>query len=152
MDVPQLQALDAVAGAVQAAIDAGDLRADLKVVKTLRPRVAFERMGRDTTLIVHVSAVTSETNVATHDEYQVVVSCSLLMDCNASETDPHDMERTHAELAQSIADQLRKRISVSTGYFAHPEAGLIEEAELEELNLLCSTIAGTYRIQHEIPT
>lgn len=153
MPVPMLQALDAVAAAVQDAIDDATIDIpSLRIVKTLRPLKALEHVEPGWNLLVYVPSVESNFTSAQWDEYMVTVAWELATECTSLPDDEHSQERIVAEKLQDITDVIRKGISAPVIAMARPVAGMLDDGTREELNIISAAMAGQYRIMHDVST
>lgn len=146
-----LEALDAVADAIQDAIDDGSIDLpSLRIVKTLRPQKVLEHIEPGWTCLVYPASVESTPTSKPWDEYQVTIAHELATECTATAGDEHTQERIVAEKLQSITDEIRKRISVSSGFNARPVAGMLDESAANELAIISAAMANTFRIIHNV--
>lgn len=149
--VPILVALDAVAAAVNEAIDADVFEGrPVRVVKTLRPMKALEELGADLLLIVHPTEVNSEPTTSVFDEYTVSIATELLTKSNSTEEDPHQQERDFLTVGQTIADEIRRRCSIKDDFFQRADSGSFAADVLEELDVMSSAFNHSFRIQHDV--
>lgn len=151
MPVPMLEALDAVADAVQAAIDDSAIDIpSLRIVKTLRPLKALEHIEPGWNLLVYVAATDSNMTSAQWDEYLVTVGWELATECTSLPEDEHTQERIVCEKLQTITDEIRKRITAPVMFTARPVAGMLDDGTREELNIISAAMAGQYRVMHDV--
>lgn len=151
MPVPMLQALDAVADAVQAAIDDASIDiSSLRIVKTLRPLKALENIEPGWSLLVYVASTDSNFTSAQWDEYMITVAWELATECTSLPGDEHTQERIVCEKLQTITDEIRKRIRAPTMAMARPVAGMLDDGTREELNIISAAMACQYRVMHDV--
>lgn len=149
--VPVLVALDAVADAVNAAIDADVFEGrPVRVLKTMRPIRALKEIGNELLLIVHPTEVTSEPTTSVFDEYQVTIASELITKSQSTEEDPHQQERDFLAVGQTIADEIRRRCSIKNDLSQKPQSGAFAEDVMEELDLMSVAYANTFRVQHDV--
>jgi len=154
VSVPQLQALDAVYDALQSAVVA-DVFSGLpvRIKRTLRPLKALEEIGNDLFAIVYPMECTSDATSTGWDEYLVSIAVELITPCTSFAGDEETQERTVATVAQTMCDEVRTRLTVTSGFSGSRSAsGLLAEETRETLNLISSVFAHQFRIMHAVAT